>query len=140
LTEAYVAAATTVCHRCHSAIEIICIHCESGTVGAEPLNGFTVSDVWAINDSLPRQNGRWPNYRKGTFQKAEDGYFANHCPNCGTPQDDMYLHSEPDEIFFDTPGAVPGTIELTPVAGSIQLSGDEFSRWTDARYLTVSRQ
>jgi hypothetical protein len=40
-------------------------------------------------------------------------------------QDDMYLHSEPDEPFFDIPGTAPGTIELTPLAGSIQLSGDD---------------
>ena len=124
-TPAYVAAATTACQRCHSAIEVICIHCKSGMVCGEPLPRFTVSDIWAINDSLARQLGRWPNYRKVITQNAKDGYFANHCPNCGAAQDDMYLHSEPDELFFDIPGAAPGSIELTPLAGSIQLSGDE---------------
>jgi hypothetical protein len=124
-TEVHVAAATTACQRCHSAIEVICVHCTSGRVSGEPLDRFTVSDVWAINDSLARQLGRWPNYRKVIVQNAEDGYFANHCPNCGAPQDDMYLHSEPDEIFFDIPSAAAGSIELTPLAGSIQLSGDE---------------
>jgi hypothetical protein len=94
-------------------------------VCGEPLDRFTVSDVWAINDSLARQLGRWPNYRKVIVQNAEVSYFANHCPNCGAPQDDMYLHSEPDELFFDIPSAPPGSIELTPLAGSIQLSGDE---------------
>jgi hypothetical protein len=123
--EAYVAAATTACQRCHSSIQVICIHCESGMVRDDPLNRFSVPDVWAIDDSLARQIGRWPNYRKVIVQGAEDGYFANHCPNCRAPQDDMYLHSEPDETFFDNPGAAPGSIELTPLAGSIQLSGDE---------------
>jgi hypothetical protein len=42
-----------------------------------------------------------------------------------TSPDDMYLHSEPGEIFFDIPSSAPGSIELTPLAGSIQLSGDE---------------
>jgi hypothetical protein len=123
-TEVYVAAATMACQRCHSSIEVICIHCESGIVCGEPLDRFTVSDVRAINGSLARQLGRWPNYRKVIVQN-EDGYFANHCPNCGAPQDDMYLHSEPDEIFFDIPSAPAGCIELTRLAGSIQLSGAE---------------
>jgi hypothetical protein len=37
----------------------------------------------------------------------------------------MYLHSEPDEPFFDIPGAAPGSISLTPLSGTIRLSGDE---------------
>jgi hypothetical protein len=127
-TEVYVAAATTACQRCHSAIKVICIHCESGMVRGEPLDRFAVSDVWAINDSLARQLGQWPNYRKVIVQSAEDGHFANHCPNCRAPQDDMYLHSEPDELFFDIPSAAAGSIELTRLAGSIQLSGDEHFR------------
>ena len=40
----------------------------------------------------------------------------------------MYLHSEPDELFFDIPSAAPGSIELMPLAGSIELSGDEHFR------------
>jgi len=127
-TEAYVAAAAAACQRCHSPIRVICIHCASGLVFGDPLSQFTVSDVWAISDSLARELRRWPNYRKVLVQNQEDGYFANHCPNCGAAQDDMYLHSEPDEPFFDIPCAAPGSIELTPLAGSIQLSGDEHFR------------
>jgi hypothetical protein len=37
------------------------------------------------------------------------------CRNCGAAQDDMYLYSEPDEPFFDIPGAPPASIELKPV-------------------------
>ena len=37
----------------------------------------------------------------------------------------MYLHSEPDEPFFDIPRAAPGIIKVTPLAGTIRLSGDE---------------
>ena len=44
-TTSYVAAAMTSCQRCHSSIEVICIHCESGTVSGEPLTQFTVSDL-----------------------------------------------------------------------------------------------
>ena len=120
-TAAYVAAATTACRRCRSPIEVICIHCASGRVSGDALGQFTVSDITAVSDSLARQLARWPNYRP----VSEGGYFANHCPGCGAAQDDMYLHSEPDELFFDIPGAAPGSIELTPLAGSVQLSGDE---------------
>jgi hypothetical protein len=124
-TDAYVAAATTPCQRCHAAIEVICIHCKSGTASGDPLAQFTVSNIWAINDSLAWQLQPWPNFRKVKGPKSEADYFANHCPRCDASQDDMYLHSEPDEPFFDIPRAAPGTIKLTPLAGTIRLSGDE---------------
>lgn len=123
--EGYVAAATTSCQRCHSRIEVICIHCESGTVSGEPLTRFTVSDLRAMDEALARQLEPWPNFRKLSGPDGEASYFANHCPRCGSPQEDMYLHSEPDEPFFNIPRAAPGSIKLTPLEGTIQLSGDE---------------
>jgi hypothetical protein len=45
--------------------------------------------------------------------------------HCGPPQDDLYLHSEPDQPFFDIPHAAPGSIKLTPLTGTIQLNGNE---------------
>jgi hypothetical protein len=124
-SDAYVAAATTACQRCQSPIQVICIHCASGTVSGDPLSQFTVSDVHAVSDSLECQLHPWPHYRKVVVATTGDTYFANHCPHCGAEQDDMYLHSEPDEPFFDIPAAAPGSIELTPLAGSIELAGDE---------------
>ena len=124
-SDAYVATATTACQRCHSAIQVVCIYCASGLVFGDPVSQFTVADVRTVNEPLARQLGSWPNYREVIVAKTGDAYFANHCPNCGAEQDDMYLHSEPDEPFFDIPGAAPGSIELTPLAGSIELSGDE---------------
>jgi hypothetical protein len=41
----------------------------------------------------------------------------------------MYLHSEPYEPFFDIPSAAPGSIQLTPLMGQVQLSGDEHFRF-----------
>ena len=111
------------CQRCNSNIEVVCIHCESGTASGEPLTQFTVSHIWAIDEALARHLRRWPNFRK--VIEPEDEAFANHCPHCGAQQDDMYLHSEPDEPFFDIPGAAPGSISLTPLSGTIRLSGDE---------------
>jgi hypothetical protein len=125
-TETYVAAAAVTCRRCRSSIEVICIHCESGTVSGEPRARFTVSDVWAMDESLARQLQPWPTFRRVDSQDDDDGgYFANHCPRCGSPQEDMYLHSEPDEPFFNIPRAAPGSIKLAPLAGPIQLSGNE---------------
>ena len=120
---AYVAAATASCQQCNTNIEVICIHCESGTASDEPLTQFTVSHIWAIEHELARQLRRWPNFRK--VIESDDETFANHCPHCGAQQDDMYLHSEPDEPFLDIPDAAPGSISLTPLSGTVRLSGDE---------------
>jgi hypothetical protein len=122
--DGYVAVATTSCRRCRSGIEVICIHCESGTVSGDPLTRFTVSGIWAMDEALVRQLRPWP-----TFRKVDDpgggSYFANHCPHCGALQEDMYLHSEPEDPFFDIPRAAPGSIRLMPLSGAIQLSGSE---------------
>ena len=124
-SEAHVAAATTACHRCQSPIDVICIYCETGAVGGDPLLCFTISNVWAMDDALARQLGSWPNFRDVGGADGDSGYFANHCPRCGALQEDMYLHSEPGDPFFDIPGAAPGAIRLTPLIGTIRLSGDE---------------
>jgi len=119
--EAFVASATIDCWQCHASIEVICIYCESGTVGDEPLTRFTVSSLWAVDSTLARQLDRWP-----YFKPADpEGTYANHCPHCGAVQDDMYLHSEPDHPFFSIPRAQPAAIKLTPLTGHIEMSGDE---------------
>ena len=117
---AYVAAAKIPCRECHAEIEVICIHCESGVVSDEPLTQFTVSDIWAMDEGLTQQLRPWP-----AFRKADSGEYANHCPHCGAPQGDLFLHSEPDSPFFDIPRAAPGAIKLTPLEGAVQLGGDE---------------
>ena len=123
--EAFVAAGTAHCQQCRTRIEVICIHCGSGTVSGDPLDRFTVADVWAMDENLARQLQPWPTFRRTRDSDGAVGDFANHCPHCGTPQDDMYLHSEPDAPFFDIPSASPGSIKMTALAGTIQFSGDE---------------
>jgi hypothetical protein len=124
-SQAYVAVATIPCQQCRASIEVICIHCGSGTVSGETLTEFTVSNVWAMDEDLTRQLLPWPTFRQVIGADGESGGFANHCSRCSTPQDDMFLHDEPDTPFFDIPRAPPGSIKLTPLAGTIQLSGDE---------------
>jgi hypothetical protein len=124
-TDSYVAAAKTSCRQCRSSIEVICIHCESGSVSGDPLTRFTVSGVWAMDEGLAHQLRPWPTFRQVVDPDGGGGYFGNHCPHCGALQEDMYLHSEPNEPFFDIPRAAPGSITLTPLTGTIQLSGNE---------------
>jgi hypothetical protein len=124
-SQAFVAATTVPCSRCHANIEVICIHCTTGTVADEPLTEFTVSDIWAMDEDLSRQLASWPTFHKTHHSEGEDGNFANHCPHCGEIQDDLYLHSEPDHPFFDIPHAPAGVIKLTPLSGTIHLGGGE---------------
>jgi hypothetical protein len=124
-SDAYVASATVSCRKCHSNIEVICIHCKSGTASGEPLTQFTVSDIWAMDEALARQLEPWPSFRKSDSPDSRESGFANYCPRCGALQDDQSLHSEPGDPFFSIPRAAPGSIKLTPLAGRIELSGDE---------------
>lgn len=124
-SHAYVAVAIAPCQRCRSTIEVICIHCESGTVSGEPLSRFTLTEVWAIDEHLAGQLGQWPAYHRVITPDGELGEFANHCFHCGAPQEDADLHSEPDSPFFDPARAKPGSLSLTPLNGTIRLSGNE---------------
>jgi hypothetical protein len=76
-SQASVASTTTPCQRCNSNIEVVCIHCESGTASGEPPTRFTVSHIWAIEEDLARQLRRWHFHK---VIEPDDGTFANHCP------------------------------------------------------------
>ena len=123
--QAYVAAATAPCQNCRAPIEVICIYCAGGTVMSEPLTEFTVSSIRAIDGALAAQLAAWPAFREVSDHIDDESYFANHCPRCGALQEDLYLHSEPDQPFFCVPRAEPGAVRLTPLEGRVKLSGDE---------------
>lgn len=120
------ASAAARCRQCGASIDVICIHCESGSVSGEPLDRFTVSHIWAMDEALAGQLGRWPAFRRSDDRAGNRaGDFANHCAQCGAVQDELFLHAEPDAPFFNIPGTEPGSIALTPLAGTVRLSGDE---------------
>jgi hypothetical protein len=53
-----------------------------------------------MDEEPARQLRPWPNFKTVGGRNGDASYFANHCPRCGSLQEDMYLHSEPDEPFF----------------------------------------
>jgi len=118
--QACVACASSTCCRCRREIEVVALYCRRGTASQELLEHFTVQGIWAIEPDLARQLERWPSFR---FD-ADQGCYANHCPHCAAPQDEAALHDEPDQPFFDIDPAGTRSIRLTPLAGTVQLSGD----------------
>ena len=123
--EACVVAAAVPRSQCRKPIEVICIHCNSGTASGEPLTRFTVVDVLAVDDALARQLTPWPGFRQIVTSEQNGPRYANHCPHCGAEQDDADLHSEPGDPFFDIPHAMDGSLRLIPLAGRVRLRGDE---------------
>ena len=120
---AYVASATVPCQNCGSSIEVICIYCESGTVIDEPLTRFTVSNIRAVDAALAEQLAAWPTFRESDSEVDQGSCYANHCPRCGALQEELHLHSEPEDPFFNIPRAA--AVRLMPLAGRVRLSGDE---------------
>jgi len=116
--DAYVAVGQSRCCRCRRPIEVVAIYCRSGTVACEPLECFTVQSMWAADAALTAQLQRWPWFR---FDAA-CGAWANHCPRCRALQNEDALHGEPDQPFFAI--APAGSLRLTALAGTVQLSGD----------------
>jgi hypothetical protein len=123
--EAYVASARVSCQECGEQIEVICIHCATGKVRGEPLTQFTVSSITAMDAALATELSEWPTFREVSGESDDSRYYANHCPHCGAVQEDMYLHSEPEQAFFCIPREAEGRVRLTRIAGEVCLSGDE---------------
>jgi len=118
---AFVACSRVRCWQCDAQTQVICIFCDSGVVSGNPLEQFTVSQIWKVDDALGAQLGRWPDFHP----VASGDCFANHCQHCGAVQDDMDLHSEPDQPFFNIPRDESGQVELIPVSAVVRLSGSE---------------
>jgi hypothetical protein len=86
---------------------------------------FTVSHIRAVDAALAAQLAPWPTFRESYSEIDQWSCFANHCPRCGATQQDLYLHSEPEDPFFSIPRAAPGAVRLVPLTGRVRLSGDE---------------
>jgi hypothetical protein len=104
----------------------LCIYCKSGvdTEIGDPIVDFTVFNIWTMDGVLAKLIERWPHYRQGVGEDAEEGVFANHCPHCGAMQEDYLLHSEPGDVFFALAMDTPGAVEFTALEGRVCLSGD----------------
>lgn len=123
---AFVASAQVACVTCGEQIDVICIYCESGTdvEMGDAMTQFTLSNLWAMDAALIAKLERWPHFKNIDDSKADGGYFANHCPHCGSVQEDYLLHAEAGDVFFCIPRAEPDLIQLTPLVGTIRASGD----------------
>jgi hypothetical protein len=117
---AYLVCASSSCCRCRREIEVAAVYCQHGIASREPLEQFTVFGISAMEPALARQLERWPSFRFDPQQ----GCFANHCPHCGAPQDEATLHDEPEQPFFAIDLADTRSLRLTPLLGTVQLSGD----------------
>lgn len=124
--EAFVASARSPCVRCGNEIEVVCIYCKSGvdTEMDAPIADFTVFNIWAMDGELTTLIERWPRYRQGVGEDAEEGVFANHCAHCGAMQEDYLLHAEPGDVFFGLAMDAPGAVEFTALVGRVCMSGD----------------
>jgi hypothetical protein len=124
--EAFVASALVPCAECQRVMEVIGLFCASGfdLEAGEPLEAFTVSNISAMDEALALQLEHWPFFTRVEGAELEGDHYANHCPHCGAAHQDYRLHAEPGDAFFDIARAEPGTVELTPLEGRIQVSGD----------------
>jgi Domain of unknown function (DUF5710) len=124
--QASVASAKTVCINCHSDIDVICIYCKRGSVGGDRCTDFSVSHITAVGAELEEQLAKgWPFFRPALSEELGEECFANHCPNCGTAQEEYFLHSDPDGPFFRVTTAQRGAIRFTRLEGTVRLSGSE---------------
>src|ERR1700733_420295 len=123
--EAYVATARTSCWKCHGEIDVICLYCEQGLIGTEPYAQFSVSNISATDAALEEQLKTRPMFRWRFDKRLGRRLLTNHCGLCGAPQTDYYLHCEPGGAFFMIDRMSPSGLTFAPLAGRIQLDGDE---------------
>jgi hypothetical protein len=123
--EAVVVSGYVTCWKCHVDVEVICLYCQSGFVRGEATFDFSVSNIRAIDASLRLQLAGWPNFHPMRRSHAGYGGFANHCPSCGTPQDDFYLHCQPGGIFFSFQDPVAQELRIDVLQGRVRFSADE---------------
>lgn len=122
--EAVVVSGRVRCWHCRADIEVICVYCQTGLVEGEATVDFSVSNVTRIDEVLRRQLARWPNFHP-LRRRGVQGCFANHCPACGRPQDDFYLHCVPGGLFFSFQDPVAQELTIHALLGAVRLSGDE---------------
>ncbi|HTY95063.1 MAG TPA: hypothetical protein VMC02_14310 [Steroidobacteraceae bacterium] len=123
--EALVVSGRVRCWHCQVETEVICLYCQSGFIDGEATLDFSISNVSDIDEALRRQLSPWPKFHPTRRRGAALGGFANHCANCGKPQEDFYLHCQPGGIFFSFQDPVSQDLRIHALHGPVRLSGDE---------------
>jgi hypothetical protein len=59
-----------------------------------------------------------PTYRPSGSHTGDNAYWLNHCAHCRAPQDDYFLHCEPDAAFLPTTASGAAQIQLLEVRES----------------------
>lgn len=116
---ALVACAAAPCQHCHAEIPVVAIFCEQGRYQDEALEQFAVIHITGMDAVLEARLSPW------AFFHCSDGLYRNHCPHCLLPQEDLDLHCEPNGVFFRMEGQTRDRITLTPLPGTVWLSGEE---------------
>lgn len=123
--EAAVVTGRVKCWKCRADTEVVCLFCQTGLVEGEPTLDFSVSNVTEVDAALRLQLARWPNFHPIRRRGAAGGCFANHCANCGRPQEDFYLHCQPGGIFFSFQDHIAQDLQINALQGLVRFSGDE---------------
>jgi Domain of unknown function (DUF5710) len=116
---AFVAGATAPCQHCHTAIAVIGIFCEQGRYQNDALENFSVIHISGMDPGLEARLSPWP------FFHRSGRLYRNHCPYCLLAQEDLYLHCEPNGVFFRMKEPARGRMTLTPLPGTVWLCGEE---------------
>jgi hypothetical protein len=123
--EATVISGQIRCWHCQAYVVVICLYCQSGFVEGEAMLDFSVSNISDVDESLRVQLARWPQFHPTRLRGGDIGPFANHCPSCGRPQEDFYLHCEPGGVFFRFQDPMSQELQIHALQGIVSLSGDE---------------
>ena len=122
--EAVVVSGRVKCWNCRTDIDVICLYCQTGFIEGEATLDFSVSNVTATDEALRLQLSQWPNFHPIRGRGGNGGY-ANHCPGCGKPQDDFYLHCQPGGVFFSFQDPAAQELRIHALQGLVRFSGDE---------------
>jgi ribosomal protein S14 len=97
---------------------------EWGEVGGPTL----LFDIEALADDIGELlRNCAPHYHAATGAPAGEGRWQNHCESCGEPQDDYWLHCEPDAPFLPLTPEAASRIDLVAIDAALLACACGFS-------------